>query len=398
MVCRMPRLGKVALIFLRRPSQILTARPERAVLALAELCIEREDELARAPRSASPAPRAMASGGRGAGPGWRSQMAGGPLDRLSPTLNGLLGDSEEFGRRSYSHMGRRGRQSEPGGEARQMSAQEMWLANQNFGLDGPYAQFPRNGMHDQATRGRDQGVARGLDASQVNAGLNAHRDHVQPMDRVPASAPISPVRQASQVYDSRGYSGTWSTGVSPRQAQASRLPNVAGPSSRRPSGHGGRSPPMNGYGFQQQAQQPPARYPQYGGSSSGGGGRRAFSAGPAHHGAFPPTTQFGTTDPPLPPPPGSLSPLPAFQPFSTSPIGSGMLQAAGAHATPHFISPSALLSPEPSSGLELEVGKVDPFPAYQSRDDDHDNNDDDELTAGVAALGLEPGSPSEKKK
>lgn len=309
-------------------------------------------------------------------------MAGGPLDRLSPTLNGLLGDAEEFGRRSYSHMGRRGRQSEPSGEGRQLSAQEMWLANQNFGLDGPYAQFPRTGMHDQAPRGRDQGVARGLDASQVNAGLNASRGHVTPGDRVPASAPISPVRQASQVYDTRGYSGTWSTGVSPRQAQAARLPNVSGPSSRRPSGHAPRSPPMNGYGFQ-----PQARYPQQYGSSAG---RRAFSAGPAHHGAFPPNVQqqYGTVEPP--PPPGSLSPLPAFQPFSTSPIGSGLLQPS-VTATPHFISPSALLSPEPA-GLELKDGKVDPFPSYQQT-----RSDDDDLTAGVAALGLEPGPPNEKK-
>jgi hypothetical protein len=40
--------------------QILTQhrdQRDRAVLALAELCMEREDELARAPRSSSPAPR-----------------------------------------------------------------------------------------------------------------------------------------------------------------------------------------------------------------------------------------------------------------------------------------------------------------------------------------------------
>lgn len=146
--------------------QILTQRPDRAVLALAELCREREDDF-RAPRSSSPAPRSMSTNRSGystppiqGNPGWRSQSQV-PFDRMNgpPHLEAPSSSSSRRGRRSEVD-------SEPASADYNQanSAQDMWLASQgnnlgnlgnlNLGLsfgESPYADPGRG--RDPASRG-----------------------------------------------------------------------------------------------------------------------------------------------------------------------------------------------------------------------------------------------------
>jgi terminal uridylyltransferase len=368
--------------------QILTGRPERAVLALAELCVEREEELARAPRSASPAPKNVPAGRSpfALGGGWRNHMQGSSIDRLSPTLNSLLGPGEldDFNRRPFpSHMAaRRGRQSEPG-HPRQYSSQELWLANQGLGLD---FQLPPSvggrypGTNDNF-RGRDTST-RQIDPAYGNgngAGHNPPRRAASITENSSnggmgfasgsASAPISPVKAAGQLHEQQqrnyGPSGTWSTGPSPRHAQASRLPLMGdtrmysgGGGYRRTSaetntgGRGGAPPAASHYQAQQN------RYPSsgYAQPTMSSNSRRAYSAGPSHHLGVPPNGQMEPNDST-----GAFdttSPLPAFQPFASSPPnGSSM---GGQYAS--YISPSALLSPTPIVPPSLPM--MSPFPNY----------------------------------
>ncbi|KAJ9111463.1 hypothetical protein QFC19_001232 [Naganishia cerealis] len=189
---------------------------DRAVLALAELCMEREDELARAPRSSSPAPRSLGGGSRSGGGGfgmtgsgaggggWKAHMGGGgggapsSYDRMSSPSGGAVAagpagaagmmspnttttttgppEADDFGRRSFSHAGtKRGRQPESAAAAdRHYSAQERWLAQAGLGLDGHMGaggggaggmaaggaggyMFGLRGMGGMQDRGRDTG-------------------------------------------------------------------------------------------------------------------------------------------------------------------------------------------------------------------------------------------------
>jgi hypothetical protein len=96
--------------------------------------------------------------------------------------------------------------------------------------------------------------------------------------------------------------------------------------------------------------------------------RRAYSAGPSHHLGVPPNAQTdhsdvgGTAAGAGGAAMGSTSPLPAFQPFASSPPnGSTMLNGqSGGYAS--YISPSALLSPTPVVPPSLPM--MNPFPAY----------------------------------
>ncbi len=363
--------------------QILTGRPERAVLALAELCVEREEELARAPRSASPAPKAV-PGGRSPfalGGGWRNHMQGSNVDRLSPTLNSLLGSGEldDFGRRPFpAHMtSRRGRQSEPG-HPRNISAQDLYLANQGLGLDFqlPPSQANRYGNGDANARGRDHG-SRQMEGNYHPGGYNqpprraasiadggASNDNS--MGSGTASAPISPVKGNGQTQDQRQYgNGTWSTGPSPRHQHAPRLPMGGyqnGPAGyRRVSAEPNRSvggvPANNGL----QAQRFPI--PGYQ-NQQNAQSRRAYSAGPSHNLNAPPNAAGPIGANGLATVADSGSPLPAFQPFATSPMQGNAALANGGHGSEYaqYISPAALLSPTPVAAPSLPM--MNPFPAY----------------------------------
>lgn len=396
--------------------QILTQhrdQRDRAVLALAELCMEREDELARAPRSASPAPRSLAGGPRsGFGmTGWKSQMGASPYDRMpSSTSSGMMSpnptgpsEADDYTRRSFSQGApiKRGRQAESGD--RQYSAQERWLAQAGLGFDAPMAGAAgsflggraSSGTPDPSLRGRDTGSRQGADASHMGfgmpsarrlSGMNYPLDH--PGGHGSASAPISPVKQGGSLPDHR-QNGTWSAQVSPRQANQARLPpindgripGVALPP-RRASGNTGRGGPSVGNGFD-------VRPPHAGPTSNGyaryasppstayinnAGARRAYSVGPGHNAAFGAPGGVAPADSGFAAYPqhqhNATSPLPSFQPFGGAHAHpqNGNMQAM---SPPSFISPTSLLSPETRST------PLDNYPMYHMKGD----------TAGLSHVG-----------
>ncbi|KAK4685371.1 terminal uridylyltransferase, partial [Tremellales sp. Uapishka_1] len=149
-----------------RATRILSQRPERALTTLNELCRDREDELHRAPRSASPAARSLSVNrnpySTPIAPGWRSQSQA-PFDR--PLVHAPS---------SASGGGRRGRQSDttPGANA-EFSAQELWLASQGANVGGPGLGSLGLGFDDpsMSIRGRDT-ATRGLEG---NADPQSHQ-------------------------------------------------------------------------------------------------------------------------------------------------------------------------------------------------------------------------------
>lgn len=352
--------------------------------------MEREDELARAPRSASPAPRSLGGTPRSSFgmTGWKGHMAPSPYDRMSPSGSMMSPsttgppEADDYNRRSFSHAGtKRGRQ--PESNDRHYSAQERWLAQAGLGLDGHMsggsgAFFGGRGMGstpDPSVRGRDSGSRQTADPNQMNFGmptarrmsaLNHPSEH--PVGPGSASAPISPVKQAAgPLPDHRSQNGTWSAQVSPRHASQARLPpvmdaripGVALPA-RRVSGNAGRSGPMstnNGFDARPPHTPPASGYGRYAppptaAYASNSGPRRAYSVGPAQNAGF----VQGTVTPVDSgyvayaghPQHNGTSPLPSFQPF-----GAGALHQQNgnpsAMSPPSFISPTSLLSPETHS-------------------------------------------------
>ncbi|KAJ9115034.1 hypothetical protein QFC22_005362 [Naganishia vaughanmartiniae] len=324
-----------------RATRILTQhrdQRDRAVLALAELCMEREDELARAPRSSSPAPRSLGGGSRSGGfgmTGWK-HMSGGapsPYDRMSSPSSAAPGgmmspsttgppEADDYGRRSFSHAGtKRGRQPQPQQptevDNRHYSAQERWLAQAGLGLDGHmgagaaaggnmFGQRAMGGMPDMRGRG-DAPAEYGVPPARRMSAMTSHgmsNDNNLQGGLGSASAPISPVKQGVPLPDPRASNGTWSASVSPRQAASHRLPPVMDPRvpggglpGRRVSGNAGRGgaglptgngfdarPPQvgasaNGYG---RYASPPSAAPTFHNNAiNNTGARRAFSVGPA---------------------------------------------------------------------------------------------------------------------
>ncbi|TXT11155.1 hypothetical protein VHUM_01906 [Vanrija humicola] len=289
-----------------RATRILTQRPERAVLALAELCRERDDELLRAPRSASPAPRTL-SVGRGGfgnasaaanGPGWRSQSQQ-PHDRYHSS--GSAGGGDRYGPTNGPG---------PTGVSERNVAQDMWLAAQGPNLGNP------SGL-GLGGRGREP-VTRAMDPSQYPA---------RPRDR----------RQASN-YDNPNAAGTVSAPLSPSrlyaQLEIGRGTRPAGGSSATPAG--------------------PSTFGAPGSSNEARGGRRNVSN--SRDLSHPPSqlAQSHTlADDPT-------SPLPTFAPFSPPVLPSSLhpsMAETGTGSAP-YISPSALLSPSPQvPGLPGELDK-----------------------------------------
>ncbi|WVQ84006.1 hypothetical protein IAT38_006151 [Cryptococcus sp. DSM 104549] len=334
-----------------RATRILTQRPERAVLALAELCRERDDELQRAPRSASPAPRALSAtrGGfpgnaHGVPPNWRSHSQT-PFDRLAP---GGVHDGH----------GRRGEDDVP-----EYSAQDLWLQSQGANLGGVTAGglglgFDDLGLHgvrgrDTGTRGLDTpgGAYRGAPTSRRSA--SAYEGGAGPTSGT-VSAPLSPHRLYAQLelgkgMNAQGMGQPWA-GYDPRLHASVGMPmdRVSGPSSLRSQ-------------------------------SQAATGTRSVSGGPSLGGA--PGVPLGAGSgmgrgrsmgvPPHAPVGGmgieQTSPLPAFAPFDAAPIPSPpkkttippaprAVTAISTAAAPgdadsaaSFISPSTLLSPQQGS-------------------------------------------------
>lgn len=296
--------------------QILTQhrdQRDRAVLALAELCMEREDELARAPRSSSPAPRSLGGGSRTGGggfgmTGWKHMPGGGaggvpsPYDRMSSPSGAVPGgmmspnttgppEADDYGRRSFSHAGtKRGRQPQQQSEVdnRHYSAQERWLAQAGLGMDGHmgagamagghmFGQRAMGGIPDMRGRGGDAAASAaeyGVPPARRMSAMTGHavgNDNNLQGGLGSASAPISPVKQGVPLPDPRAANGTWSANVSPRQAASHRLPPVMDPRvpggglpGRRVSGNAGRGGTIlpTGNGFD--ARPPPAGAPTSG--------------------------------------------------------------------------------------------------------------------------------------
>ncbi|KAK8846746.1 hypothetical protein IAR55_005833 [Kwoniella newhampshirensis] len=325
-----------------RATRILTQRPDRAVLALAELCRERDDELQRAPRSASPAPRAL-SATRGAfnnphvNNGWRSHSQA-PFDRLAP---GTMHDTPH---------GRKGRQGDD--DVPEYSAQDLWLQSQGANLGGVGSLglgFDDFGLNDRGTRGRDT-VARGLDApGGAYRGVPTSRRSASAFEggagpgSGTVSAPLSPHRLYAQLeLGGKGLQGqqqTWS-GYDPRLHSSAGMPmdRVSGPSNLRSQSSAGIT----------------------GGRSVSGSSANGLGAGRSSRQNHEP-----------------LSPLPAFAPFDAAPIPPPAPQppktatakpparvvtnvgATAARESPaNFISPSTLLSP-PHEHVALPGGAVD---------------------------------------
>ena len=296
-------------------TQILTQRPDRAVVALAELCREREDELQRAPRSSSPAPRALSQPRGGGGytnpaagtAAWRSHSQV-PFDRLAPPS-------------SYEGAGRRGRQSEGSvADSQDLSAQELWLASQgnNLGNVGSLGLGFPDSLEMQGGRGRDTS-SRGLETpgggpfSTRRSATNY--DHENPGSGS-ISAPLSPHRLYAQLEMGKGPAVGWPA-YDPRQHAVPGVPFTPG----GPSSYANRPGSTSG---QKRSGMVPGPS-----SSNGSAGQSTI------HEAVPtPST---------------------FQPFSPPMPHSKLRHMNGETMASSFISPSTLLSP-PQQPASLPQG------------------------------------------
>lgn len=372
-----------------RATRILTQRPERAVLALAELCRERDDELLRAPRSASPAPRTLnvrAPFNSGSTPGWRSQSQQ-PHDRYQ---GGGRDGYERHERHAPPHNGpspvndgpshaRRGRQSDtgPGSSAAgsDMSNDERWLqshaaaAGGGLGLGG----FNEASIPDFNSRGRDVAPVSvplhrpsPLEAnnSRSNSGRRGTTSYDNPNAVGTVSAPLSPSRLYAQLEIGRGAGAgapQWSTGYESQRGGAFGAPG--GPTSAHPAG--------------------PSTY----GAGQGHAGGDAPSARgrvvSGNRDLSMPSSQLHLSHSANEHEPAS--PLPAFAPFSPPVLAtslhpnsaSGSAGMGTKNNTEAFISPSTLLSPSP---------QVPPLPA--------DGSKVESLAKSFGQLGVDVGEPA----
>ncbi|WWC67691.1 uncharacterized protein I206_101603 [Kwoniella pini CBS 10737] len=366
-----------------RATRILTQRPDRAVLALAELCRERDDDLHRAPRSASPAPRALsATRGNFNNPhvnnGFRSHSQV-PFDRFGQ--GGMLD----------APGGRRGQSNED--DFPEYSAQDLWLQSQGSnlgGVGGLGLGFDDLGLSERGGRGRDT-VSRGLEtpggayrgAPTSRRSASAYEGGNGPTSGT-ISAPLSPHRLYAQLELGKGLqpspSNTSTTawpGYDPRLHSSPGMPmdRISGPGPSRIStsqSQGGHSrSPISA---------PPATTAN--GRSQGlqlGGipGDDSQSGSPLP--AFKPFDSAATPTTLIPPPPGSvkssIKPPPSVRHSQASKKPSTTL---GKESQASFISPSTLLSPAndttplPSSGVDSlttsfgQMGVVNPPPPTKS--------------------------------
>nr|ACZ80656.1 putative DNA polymerase sigma [Cryptococcus depauperatus] len=284
-----------------------TRRPERAVLALAELCREREDELQRAPRSSSPAPRSLSASRSNfvtASHSYRSRSQA-PFDRLGS--NG-------------SHEAGIGRDDNITNEH---SALDLWLQSQGVSLGGVQARNTSE-LEDPGTNGaREREIlSHGLDtdASYLHKSTwrsgSAYDNYLAPLSGA-VSAPLSPDRMYAQlklgksVGDYAGGQSMWE-GYDPRLHAGAGMPmSISGPSEWRSQNHQRVSQVVSG---RVDSRQEPH-----------------FSAFPHISPTFPSSTNSTT-------PPNITIRTNALAPNQTQRIASNGSPA-------NFISPSTLLSP-----------------------------------------------------
>ncbi|WVQ97825.1 hypothetical protein IAU59_004940 [Kwoniella sp. CBS 9459] len=338
-----------------RATRILTQRPDRAVLALAELCRERDDDLYRAPRSSSPAPRAM-SANRGTYPnphvnnGWRSHSQV-PFDRMG--AGGPILESPQTGRR-----GRQGEDDIP-----EYSAQDLWLQSQGANLGGVGSLdlgFEDISVGERSSRGRDTmsrgletpgGAYRGAPTSRRSA--SAYEGGSAPASGT-ISAPLSPHRLYAQLELGKGLQPpsqiAW-PGYDPRLHASPGMPmdRISGPSSARSHTTSGAPRSVSGPGSGLSPVSAPANTRSHG-----------LQLGVGGHDLEPPSPlpAFAPFDAaPVPPPPGSAKTATAPPP-SVRNAASASSAARKADTLANFISPSTLLSP-PHESTALPGGGVD---------------------------------------
>ncbi|ODN96431.1 hypothetical protein L198_04145 [Cryptococcus wingfieldii CBS 7118] len=313
-----------------RATRILTQRPDRAVLALAELCREREDELQRAPRSSSPAPRAL-SANRGnfsnshAQGQWRSQSQT-SYDRLG------AGVHESRGLRS-------------GEDLSEYSAQDLWLHSQGTSLGG--VQTLNEDVDARGSRGRDT-VARGLDTAggshrgspSTRRSTSAYADGGGLTTTGTVSAPLSPQRLYAQLELGKGASVNqqqmWA-GYDPRLHASAGMPlGVSGPSGLRSQSQQGTSRALSGL-----ASRPLSSFATSTGILPTPAGAKGLHA-TTHLPAFSP---FDAD--PVTPAPVSIHVESLHTGPSTAPLRQPSVHLTGSDVPAEFISPSTLLSPVP---------------------------------------------------
>ncbi|TYJ54442.1 hypothetical protein B9479_004858 [Cryptococcus floricola] len=335
-----------------RATRILTQRPDRAVLALAELCREREDELQRAPRSSSPAPRALSANRGGynhphTSGQWRSHSQA-PYERIPSS-----GAHETRGRRLES-------------DVPEYSAQELWLQSQGPNLGGIQNGTPNLGFEElgqQGSRGRDT-AARGLDdlgGTSTHIGLARRSTSLCSDNIVPSSgtvsAPMSPHRLYAQLELGKDLGSVvppmWA-GYDPKLHASAGMP--LGVSSRS--------------GLRSQSQRAGSRSGSMPGStadlpsSSGTVNRAQFTTIIGHNppSPIPPFAPFN--EPPIMPPAAHVNVLRDMPASSSMATGSLSANLGGGIENPaSFISPSTLLSPPMGSAtlsdLNLESSSTE---------------------------------------
>ncbi|WVW78727.1 hypothetical protein I302_100687 [Kwoniella bestiolae CBS 10118] len=350
-----------------RATRILTQRPDRAVLALAELCRERDDDLHRAPRSASPAPRALsATRGQFTNPhvnnGYRSHSQV-PFDRFGA---GPMLDAPNA---------RRGQQNDD--DFPEYSAQDLWLQSQGSnlgGVGGLGLGFDDLGLSERGGRGRDTGT-RGLEtpggayrgAPTSRRSASAYEGGNGPTSGT-ISAPLSPHRLYAQLELGKGLqppstsnpssspSNAW-PGYDPRLHASPGMPmdRISGPGPSRIASQSGNSRSPNSA--------PPAPNGRSQGLQLGVG---------ASEDPLPAFKPFDSTPATLiPPPPGSvkssIKPPPSVRQSQQQQTNKNLAKAKDQDTPAKFISPSTLLSP---------ANETTPLPGVES------------LTSSFGSLGM----------
>ena len=377
----------------RNPSdwQILTQRPERAVLALAELCREREDDF-RAPRSSSPAPRSMSTNRSGystppiqGNPGWRSQSQV-PFDRMNGPPHLEAPSSSRRGRRSEA-------ESEPPSADynHANSAQEMWLASQgnnlgnlgNLNLGLSFGESP----YTDPSRGRDT-ASRGLETpggyNRTPRRGNNYDHHAAGSGSI--SAPLSPHTMYAKLELGKPHAHIQPNPPNPAGAGASAsgwpTGNFVPPNSSIPAPTGGsnyRTPA---------ASQAPSRTGSIVPGSAHAAALEAYAAqlGAAAQGS----SQRGRDDGQglglggIGQEVAAAGTMSSFQPFSPANMPSSLLREIEGDGQAQYISPSTLLSPAPPAPQQLKG----------------ENTHVDGLVSGFEKMGVNPpgqGKEAEKK-
>jgi terminal uridylyltransferase len=291
-----------------RATRILTQRPDRAVLALAELCREREDELHRAPRSSSPAPRSM-SASRAPFP---------------PPVQAAPWRSQSQAPYSHAESGGRSRQSE--GDPNEFSAQDLWLSAQGSNLGGV-------GPGSLGLQGFEPPASASASTSGSVSGNGRGRDTVSRGLETPGGA-YRNTRRAVSAYDDGAGSGSISAPLSPHRLYA-QLEMGKGPQLNQANWQSS----MIGYDPRQHST---AGMPV--GSSSHRGQPRSASQVPGTAVKSVGAERGGLT-----------SPMPTFAPFSPAAPTSSLRPLNGEMAS--YISPSTLLSP-PQASANLPAGSA----------------------------------------